>query len=113
MLAGLPDRSLQMLIAGAGGRAGTERAKTELRRLRAELSGVRQHGYARNFDDTEMGVSAVGAALRDARGKVVAAVALAARSSRAAGLQSEPVTNALLRCTRDIDMVLAEAGVTT
>lgn len=112
MLADLPDRSLELLLGGSrASRSGDALSAGERGRLRAELASVRRLGYARNFDDTELGLSAVAAAVRDASGRVAAAVALAARSSRVGRVQSRESIDRLLVCRDRVQSALAEAGV--
>jgi DNA-binding IclR family transcriptional regulator len=50
--------------------------------LLAELDGIRRRGYALNWEESVEGTCAVAAAVRDPAGAPVAAVAMAAPSSR-------------------------------
>ena len=114
MLADLPDRSLEALLGGSrASRGGDALSERERARLRAELASVRRLGYARNFDDTELGLSAVGAAVRDGSGQVIAAVALAARSSRVGRVQSREAIERLLVCRDRLQAEVAAAGLGT
>jgi len=50
--------------------------------LKEHLATVRRHGYGLNHDETELGVSGVGAVVRDADGTAIAAFTLAIPSAR-------------------------------
>jgi IclR family acetate operon transcriptional repressor len=82
LLAELPRREFEQrypdehLDGGAAGAISTRAA------LEEELDQVRAQGYALNAEESIEGVSAVAVALRDVTGKPVAAMGLAAPSSR-------------------------------
>ena len=57
-------------------------APAKMLAFRRELVATRRRGYAINVGDTEVGVTAVGAAIHDHSGRTVAALALAAPSAR-------------------------------
>jgi DNA-binding IclR family transcriptional regulator len=57
-------------------------ATTDYAQLRRELAVVRRQGYALNMEESEPGVSAVGACVRDSASLPVAALAIAAPASR-------------------------------
>jgi DNA-binding IclR family transcriptional regulator len=57
-------------------------ALTDYAQLRRELAATRRRGYGTNSGESERGVSAVGAVVRDHAGHAVAAIAVAAPSSR-------------------------------
>ena len=63
--------------------AGTASALTDRAALQRELDEVRVRGYALNLEESVEGVSAVAVALRDTAGSPVAALGIAAPSSRA------------------------------
>jgi DNA-binding IclR family transcriptional regulator len=80
LLAELPDDELRALyprgvLPGAS-------AVGDLATLRRELVGVRRRGYAVNSEESERGVRAVGACVRDGAGRPVAAAAVAVPSAR-------------------------------
>jgi len=50
--------------------------------LQRQLAEIRSVGYATNFEESAQGVTAVGACVRDAAGKAIAALAVASPSSR-------------------------------
>lgn len=51
-------------------------------KLEAELSSVRQHGYARDNEELEMGVRCIAAGIYDDTGKLVAGLSISAPSER-------------------------------
>lgn len=110
MLAHLSSRSLETLLASAqASRSGDALAQGERVRLRRELASVKRLGYAKNVEDTELGLSAVGVAIRDADGHVAAGIAVAMRSSRAARLQSSTVIQRLRVSAENIEASLVAA----
>lgn len=50
--------------------------------VRRQLAAVRRRGYATNFEESERGIVAVGACVRDGSGRAVAAFAVGAPSAR-------------------------------
>jgi IclR family transcriptional regulator, KDG regulon repressor len=55
---------------------------TDLTVLRADLAASRERGYARNAHESEVGVVSVAAPIRDASGRVVAALSVAGPAQR-------------------------------
>lgn len=108
MLADLPPASVETLLGGErAGRSGDALGDAERARLRRELSAVRSRGYARNVDDTEIGVTALAVPIRDPAARPVAAVAVAMRSSRVARMRTADVVEALRGCRSEIEEALA------
>jgi DNA-binding IclR family transcriptional regulator len=68
----------------------------QLNALRRQLAGIRRRGYATNFEESDRGIVAAGACVRDSAGRAVAALAVAAPSAR---------------CPRSRVPALAAAGV--
>jgi IclR family acetate operon transcriptional repressor len=77
LLAELEQSAIDALLADAYKRGGIDR-----RTLTAVLAEVRERGYASNIEESEVGVCAVGAAIRDPFGRPLAAVAIAAPAAR-------------------------------
>ncbi|MEU9834136.1 IclR family transcriptional regulator [Streptosporangium sp. NPDC048047] len=73
---------LAVLPADRLGEVCPDLTEAELARLTRELDEVRARGYALNVEETEQGVSAVGAAVHDGRGTAVAALSIAVPSAR-------------------------------
>ncbi|MER5436495.1 IclR family transcriptional regulator [Streptomyces sp. NPDC002588] len=101
LLAELPPDRLRSLYPnglpghGAKGTGGFQRLATE-------LAAVRRNGYAINLQGSERGVNAVGACVRDRSGAAVAAVAVAAPSSRCPRARLTSLAQPLLAVARDI-----------
>jgi DNA-binding IclR family transcriptional regulator len=80
LLAELPEEELRALYP-RGVSTGAS-AVGDLAALRRELNGVRRRGYALNSEESEPGVRAVGACVRDGAGRAIAAAAVAVPSAR-------------------------------
>ncbi|PRX97301.1 IclR family transcriptional regulator [Allonocardiopsis opalescens] len=78
----LAERTTEQLRALYPQGGGFTAPSVDLSRLTAELARVRRRGYAVNTGESERGVTAVGACLRDPGGRPVAAVAVAAPTVR-------------------------------
>lgn len=81
LLAELPPDQLAALYPHGLPRSDTA-ALTDYAQLRRELAATRSRGYGTNSEESERGVSAAGAAVRDHAGRAIAAIAVAAPSSR-------------------------------
>lgn len=81
LLAELPVEQLEALyprdLPSSPGGAPVARAA-----LRHQLAAVRRRGYATNLEESERGIHAVGACVRDRSGRAVAALAVAAPTAR-------------------------------
>jgi IclR family KDG regulon transcriptional repressor len=82
LLAWMDPDERAALVQERGLPAHTRHTITEPERLEADLSRVRDRGWATNLDESELGASSVAAPIRDASGAVVAAIACVAPSSR-------------------------------
>ncbi|MEV2277027.1 IclR family transcriptional regulator C-terminal domain-containing protein [Nocardiopsis sp. NPDC049922] len=82
ILAGFDDEALNSYLARADLPKLTRHTITDRARLRAELHRVRQRGYAVVDQELEEGLRAVAAPIRDASGRVVAAVNVSAQAGR-------------------------------
>lgn len=101
LLAALPQDRLRALYPNGLPGGGPE-ATEGYHRLVAELAAVRRSGYAYNLQQSERGVNAVGACVRDGAGTAVAAVAVAAPSSRCPRARLAELAQPLLAAVRDI-----------
>ncbi|HEX5497167.1 MAG TPA: IclR family transcriptional regulator [Mycobacteriales bacterium] len=81
LLAELPGEDLRRLYPRGLPRADPP-AIGDLTQLRRALVAVRRRGYATNVEESEPGISAVGVCVRDGTGQAVAAVAMAAPTTR-------------------------------
>jgi len=68
----------------------------------AELSRVRQRGYARSVDETELGMSSLAVPIRGRGGAVVAAISMVGPSSRVIGEHETNHVNVLMAGARKI-----------
>jgi IclR family acetate operon transcriptional repressor len=82
ILAELPAAELERRYPTEQLTAGTPAAITDLTVLKAELAQIRAQGYALNWEESTEGISAVAVALRDTAGSPLAAIGIAAPSSR-------------------------------
>lgn len=82
LLAYLPPPQLDRFFATAKLEPLTERTVTDPKELRAILKEVAQHGWAMVDQELELGVRSVAAPIRDANGRVVAAMNTSAHASR-------------------------------
>lgn len=84
-----------------------ETTDPEFLRLTSDLDHVRRQGFATNFELTEDGVCAVGAALH-VQGTSIAAVSVSLPALRLENAVKHGLIEAVLRARRDIESVLAE-----
>ncbi|GGK84970.1 IclR family transcriptional regulator [Streptomyces flaveus] len=108
LLAALPADRLRALYPNGlpGDRTKPSEASEDFERLMNELVSVRRHGYALNFQESERGVHAVGACVRDRTGTAVAAVAVAAPSVRCTRARLAELSRPLLATVQDIGQEL-------
>lgn len=101
LLASLPPDRLRALYPNGlpGDRA---EGPGDFDRLMTELAAARRHGYAYNLQESERGVHAVGACVRDRTGTAVAAVAVAVPSVRGTRAQLMDLSRPLLAAAQDI-----------
>jgi DNA-binding IclR family transcriptional regulator len=77
--------------------------------LLPELERVRRAGFATNFEEREVGVSAIGACVRDPAGSPLAAVAVAAPASRLPGMaQAAALVEPLLAAVAFIERLFRD-----
>lgn len=77
LLAYLPDRDLERLIASHGLPRHNENTITSARKLKEELALIRKLGYSLDDEEDEIGLRCLGAPVFDHSGRVIAAVSLA------------------------------------
>ncbi|MCK6065443.1 MULTISPECIES: IclR family transcriptional regulator [Microbacterium] len=76
LLAGMPRREAVEIVARAGQPARTPHTRTTPEALEADLDLTTERGWALDDEENEIGVVCVGAAVRDATGRVTAAVSV-------------------------------------
>ncbi|MEV5411094.1 IclR family transcriptional regulator [Thermopolyspora sp. NPDC052614] len=84
LLAALPREQLRERYPGGRIRGGTNKAISSRRVLEQELETVREQGYATNFGESEPGLHAIAAPVRDAAGSVRAAISVSGPAERLA-----------------------------
>ncbi|GAA0896301.1 IclR family transcriptional regulator [Pseudonocardia zijingensis] len=87
ILAALPTAEVERRYPDKTLPAGTATSLTDRDALLEQLAEVRAQGYALNFEESADGVSAVGVALYDASGNPIAALGIAAPSSRTGNIE--------------------------
>lgn len=108
LLAHLSPRELDAYLARADLHARTERTITSPERLRAELEVVREQGWCMQDQELEDGVRSLAVPVRDADGRVVAAINVSAHASRVSMEElQQAFLPALIACARAIDEDLA------
>lgn len=109
MLATLDDARLAQLYRGSA--APDPLADREFEELVSELRTVRSHGYATNIEETEEGLVAIGAALRNRTGETIGAFSVAAPSVRREKLISAPTIAAILAARKAVEIDIADLSV--
>ncbi len=82
LLAFLPEVEFEELLEGWDLHAVTQHTITDHGALREELGRVRTRGYSQNVNESSVGIVSVGAPIRDATGRVIAAVSSAGPALR-------------------------------
>lgn len=82
LLAFLPTNERAAILDGRELPALTRYTITDRAQLETELEAVRQRGWADNISESEVGVHSMAAPIRDATGRVVAAISVAGPSPR-------------------------------
>jgi IclR family pca regulon transcriptional regulator len=82
LLAGLPAEALEAYLKDAEMPALTELTVTDCAKLRAILAKARKDGYATAVDELDYGITALAVPIRDAEGRVVAALNSSGYSGR-------------------------------
>lgn len=82
LLAFLPPADLATVLDGFTLPAHTRRTITDRGKLDSELDAIRRRGWADNIEESELGVNSVAAPIREASGRVVAAISVAGPAAR-------------------------------
>jgi len=108
LLAGLTDGQVERLLPEHLP-AETSNTITDRAELLADLERVRASGVAYDREELTIGISAVGAAIRDDAGVVVAALSIPVPTARFAG-QEERLAGMLLRTCAEVSATLGANG---
>lgn len=97
LLAYLPDADLERVLAAALPLTQmTPRSITDPDAFRAELDRVRARGWSEAVEEREVGVASIAAPIRDASGRVVAAVSIGAPAARMGSQQRRRLAEVVL-----------------
>ncbi len=102
LLAELPEQRLRDLYPSAALDPLTPNSITRRVDLERELAAIRARGYAINTEESEVGLAAVAAAVRDGEGRPVGAVTVAGPAQRFAESRLGQVAAALLSAVGEI-----------
>ncbi len=80
----------------------TDQTITTIARLRAELTEVREQGYAVAVDELETGLTAVAAPIRNAHGDVIASMSVSGPTFRLSGDRLDQVIPLLVAAAREV-----------
>ncbi len=98
LLAALDDEALAQLYPEGKLPALTARSITTRAQLLRQVAEIRRRGHAINKGESEAGLSAVAAVLRDAGGKPVGAITVAGPSFRVGGESLARIAESVTRC---------------
>jgi len=82
LLASMPSDQIREFVGRRGLQPFTRNTITSLARLEAEIGKIRTDGYALDWEESEEGVRCAAAAVRDATGRVVAAMSVSGPATR-------------------------------
>jgi DNA-binding IclR family transcriptional regulator len=110
LLANLPERQRTELIEGLDMQVHTEHTTPSREALVQELSVIREQGYWIVKDDYEAGIYAVGAAVRDQSGRVVAGISLTTPHARHSEERERENTRLVIEAARELSAALGFRG---
>src|SRR5581483_4356074 len=103
----LPDKAVDLLIRTQAIERRTRKTVVDPRRLRHILSEVRANGYSIEQDETDVGVTCIGAPIFW-RGEAAAAISISAPSARMDSHSEKRWREALLKAAKGIEQRLIE-----
>lgn len=107
LLAFLPEPERAAILDGRELPAHTQYTITDHDRLEEELEAIRRRGWAANVNESELGVTSVAAPIRDASGRVVAAISVAGPGPR---FTRETVRRFAAETVRTADAISSRLG---
>ncbi|UCF96180.1 MAG: IclR family transcriptional regulator [Spirochaetaceae bacterium] len=107
LLADLPVSELKAILGRGKLKKLTANTITEMSRLLEELGRIRQQGFALDNEETFPGIRCVGAPIRDAGGKVIAAVSVTVPAQR---MSDERVRELWRLVTKSARMISERVG---
>lgn len=112
LLAHLSDEEVDAVVREHGLPARTPNTLTDRAALAAELARIRERGYAMDNEEIELGLRCVAAPVRDATGRVIAAVSVSGPKFRIDGAEVERLAGRVLVTARRISAALADDEAT-
>jgi DNA-binding IclR family transcriptional regulator len=106
LLAEMTDTQVKNIFAGSALPRMTSRTRTTIPQLLADLSDVRQHGYAVSDEENRNGVYSVGAIVRDMDNRAVAAVSGAVPSAGLTQKERERVIKLVTNAAKNVSRKL-------
>lgn len=103
MLAAEPPDAIKELYKSAKLPSLTEYSITQRSELLAQLEEVKRQGYARNANESEMGVGSVSAAVHDRAGRAIAGISISAPLVRMPPERWPQLAEAVVRTARAIE----------
>jgi len=110
LLAGLSSTQLRLLYPMRRLSGLTPRSTTERSALFRELEEIRLQGYATNFEESMVGVSAVAVPIMDPRGRMVASIGISAPSARIDDERVRSIVAAGRRSAATVTVALRDPG---
>jgi len=106
ILAFLPEIEREQILKSIELRPFTKRTIVDLKKSRAELITVREHGYALDDAEREEGVRCVAAPIFNSKGTVIAAVSVSGPATRVSLSNLEALANKVMSTARGISAAL-------
>lgn len=111
ILAFMPDRDVDDVVARHGLVRRTENTITDRERLEEELAAVRERGYAFNDEEGTKGLRSVGVPVKGPDERVIGAISVSGPSHRLRGdYFREELPNLILGCVNELELRLAYEG---
>jgi IclR family acetate operon transcriptional repressor len=112
ILAWLPPRELDRIIADKGLTAFTAHTIVDKDELKEQLRLTRRNGFAIDREEFQLGVVCIGAAIRDHAGAVVGSISVSAPLFRATADYLDQIKLHLIAATDELSMELGAPGAT-
>lgn len=110
LMAYLPEEEIQAILDAEGLPRLCTHTITDPAELRAELARIRAQGYAESMEETDPGAWGVATPIRDWRGRVVAAIGIAAPTMR---YSPEKARECVALCRRASEQISSAMGTGT
>lgn len=106
LIAFIPEEEFDQQINAKGFTRHNHKSITSLRKLRRELSQVRELGYALDDEEDEVGLRCVGAPIFNSHGKVAAAISVAGTTTQITPERIHAITTEVKRAAEKISLQL-------